>query len=578
MAYQAPVADILRTLSAVAPDSVLEPELAEMILVEAGKVASERLAVVNQAGDRQGARLAEDGVRAPDGYERAYPAIREGGWVGLAYPESVGGQGLPRVLALAVMEMFHGANASLALCPMLSLGAIEALLVHGNEEQQRLYLPKLVSGEWTGSMNLTEPQAGSDVGALTTKAAPNGDGSYALSGQKIFITWGEHDLTENIVHLVLARLPDAPVGVRGVSLFVCTRRLLDENGEVGEANHMKCIGLETKTGIHGSPTCVMEFNGAKAWLVGEPNKGMAAMFTMMNSARVNVGIQGVGIADAACQEALTYARERKQGQSQGVDGSAPIIRHPDVQQMVARMRAKTMAARAICYACGAAADLAEAAGDDAARASAKVRENLLTPIAKAWSTDVGVEVASLGVQVHGGMGFMSETLASQLSRDARIGPIYEGTNGIQAIDLVGRKIAGDSSAGMRAMIAEIDATAKRARESNDAVLAGTGRRLEAGARALEQATDWIVAAYGSERSKALSVATRYLVLAGDVIGGGFLTEMALAAAERSDPNAGEIAALAAVHATVELAGVGEMAAVFDEASAVASALEGSLVA
>ncbi len=578
MAYQAPVADILRTLLAVTPEGALEAELSEMILTEAGKVASERLAVVNQAGDRQGARLEADGVRAPDGYETAYPAIQEGGWVGLAYPEEVGGQGLPRVLALAVMEMFHGANASLALCPMLSLGAIEALLVHGSEEQKRLYLPKLVTGEWSGTMNLTEPQAGSDVGALTMKAVPNGDGSYALTGQKIFITWGEHDLTENIVQLVLARLPDAPPGSKGVSLFVCTRRLLDEDGNVGEPNRMKCIGLETKTGIHGSPTCVIEFNGAKAWLVGEPNRGMAAMFTMMNSARVNVGIQGVGIADAACQEAFAYARERRQGQAQGVEGSAPIVRHPDVQQMLASMRSKALAARAICYACGAAADVAETGADEAERAVAKVRENLLTPIAKAWSTDVGVEVANLGVQVHGGMGFMSETLASQLNRDARIGPIYEGTNGIQAIDLVGRKVAGDGGAGMRALIAEIDADAERARASNDAVLASAGRRLELGARALEAATAWIVEAYGAERSRALSVATRYLKLAGNVVGGGYLVRIALKAAESEDPAAEEMAALAAVHATVELAGVSDIVAVFEEASAVASTLERSMVA
>ncbi len=573
MAYQAPTSDIMNTLRCVAPDGAFDEDLWGMIVVEAGKVAG-RLAEVNQSGDAIGAKLGESGVAAPDVYREAYAAVREGGWIGLPFPEEVGGQGLPRMLALVVMEMFQAANTSLALAPMLSLGAIEALVAHGSPEQVERYLPKIVSGEWTGTMNLTEPQAGSDVGALKTKAVPNGDGSYAITGQKIFITWGEHDLTDNIIHLVLARLPDAPAGTKGVSLFLCPRRMVEADGSLGAMNAVKCIGLETKIGIHGSPTCVMEYDGATGWLIGEPNRGMAAMFTMMNSARVNVGMQGVGIADAACQEALAYARERKQGAAPGVDGSAAIVRHPDVQQMLTAMRAKTLAARAICYACCAAADEVAAGGEGAK--AAKAREDLLTPIAKAWGTDVGVEVASLGVQVHGGMGFMNETLAAQLFRDARIGPIYEGTNGIQAIDLVGRKLAGDKGAAMKAMLADVNATAEAARASNDAALSRAGRGLERGARELEAASAWMVETFAADRAKALYAATRYQSFAAEVIGGHYLTKMALDAAERGAAEAGELASLAAFHAASAL-GVVDVTELLQVAAEASGNLAGGLV-
>ncbi|MEO1405492.1 MAG: acyl-CoA dehydrogenase family protein, partial [Pseudomonadota bacterium] len=414
MPYDAPVSDLAFTLDKIAGLSRLEglsglqsydPDLVGPILEEAGKLARDVLAPLNQEGDKAGALLTENGVKAAPGFAEAYGAFRDGGWMGLAFPEEWGGQGLPKALALAVMEMVHGANMAFGLCPLLTFGSIEALLAHGTEEQKQTYLPNLIAGNWTGTMNLTEPQAGSDVGALKSKAIPNGDGSYSITGQKIYITWGDHDIAENIVHLVLARLPDAPEGSKGVSLFVAPKFLVNEDGTLGERNALKCIGLEKKLGIHASPTCVMEYDGAKGWLVGAPNKGLACMFTMMNSARLNVGLEGVAVGEAAYQTAHAYAQERKQGKAEGVDGAAPILHHADVRRTLTTMRARVAAARAICYACGVAADLAENAETEDAKADAKLREDLLTPIAKAWSTDIGVEVASMGVQVHGGMGF-----------------------------------------------------------------------------------------------------------------------------------------------------------------------------
>ncbi len=444
------------------------------------------LAPLNPIGHKTGAKLTDAGVVAAPGLSDAYRQFVEGGWMGLAFPEAFGGQGLPKPLALAVFEMIHGANMAFGLCPLLSFGAIEALLAHGSEELQQTYLPKLISGEWTGAMNLTEPQAGSDVGALVTKAVPNGDGSYAITGQKIFITWGDHDMTPNIIQLVLARLPDAPAGSKGISLFVAPKFFVNADGSLGERNSFKCIGLEHKMGIHASPTCVMEYSGAKGWLVGEPNKGLAAMFTMMNSARLNVGLEGVAVGEAALQAGVAYAQDRKQGAAPGVQGSAPIIHHPDVQRMLATMASGVQAARAICYACGAAADLAEHHPDEAVRKANKAREDLLTPLAKAWSTDRSIEVTNLGVQIHGGMGFMSETAAAQYYLDARITPIYEGTNGIQAMDLVGRKLSGDGGAAMAAMLADVRATAREARATNQPKFVGdrgpAGRRSERAGR------------------------------------------------------------------------------------------------
>lgn len=559
MPYNAPVNDLVFTLEKMAGLTRVETNggfqnyesgLIILILEEAGKFARDVLAPLNQAGDKIGSTLGPDGVITAPGFKEAYEAYRDGGWIGLGFPEKWGGQGLPKALALAVMEMVHGANMAFGLCPMLSLGAIEAIMAHGSEEQKQMYLPNLVSGKWTGTMNLTEPQAGSDVGALTTKAVPDEDGSYALTGQKIYITWGDHDVAENIIHLVLARLPDAPEGSRGVSLFLAPKFLVQPDGTLGGRNSVHCIGLEKKLGIHASPTCVMEYAGAKAWLIGAPNRGLAAMFTMMNSARLNVGLEGVGIGEAAFQSALEYARDRKQGKAEGIDGPAAIIYHPDIRRTLVMMRARTMAARAICYACGVAADLAEH-GPEQGKDAARQREDLLTPLAKAWSTDMGVEVASMGIQIHGGVGFMNETLAAQLYKDARIAPIYEGTNGIQAIDLVGRKLSMNDGLAMTDMLAEITQTALEARQSNDADFVAIADHLDTGAAALQEATGWMVEAMKGNRKEGLGGATAYLALAGDVIGGHYLLRGALEA--RGDEAMTHMLGLAAFFAETDLA-------------------------
>lgn len=570
MAYSAPVNDISHALQNMAGLSRLQnaegmtpfdDELVSAILEEAGKLARDVLAPLNATGDKEGSQLTDAGVRAASGFKDAYAQFQEAGWMGLAFPEEWGGQGLPKAVALAVMEMVHGSNMAFGLCPMLSFGAIEALLAHGSDEQKQKYLPRLISAEWTGTMNLTEPQAGSDVGALKTKAIPKADGSYAITGQKIYITWGDHDLTDNIIHLVLARLPDAPAGSRGVSLFLVPKRLVHDDGSLGEINGVKCIGLEKKVGIHASPTCVMEYSDATGWLIGEENKGLAHMFTMMNSARLNVGLEGVGVGEAAAQAAISFAKERKQGKVKGIDGAAPIIHHADVRRMLTEMQSRVAAARAICYACGVNADLAER-GDE----QASWREEVLVPIAKAWSTDMGVDVASLGVQVHGGMGFMDETLAAQLYRDARIAPIYEGTNGIQAIDLAGRKLALADGAAMQLMLDEVAATARSARDANETQMVHLAERLEQAHASLTEATAWMRETMASDRDTALSGATAYLKLAGDVIGGHFLIRGVLAArsGDASAKDRNRALALAGFFAETSLASApGHVAAITD---------------
>jgi alkylation response protein AidB-like acyl-CoA dehydrogenase len=464
----------------------LDADTLAAILEGGGALAAETLAPLNRSADQAGVVLKDGAVTSAPGLKDAYTQFAQGGWGGLAAHPDYGGQGLPRAVALAVFENLQAANMSFGLLPMLTLGAIEALEAHGQKDQRDLYLTKLISGEWTGTMNLTEPQAGSDVGALTTKAVPQADGSYSISGQKIFITWGEHDLTPNIIHLVLARIEGAPGGSKGISLFIVPK-FRDEDGS---RNAVRCIGVEEKMGIHASPTCTMAYEGATGWLLGEENKGLAAMFTMMNAARVNVGMQGVGIAEAAYQKALAYAQERKQG-------GAMIIEHPDVRRMLLTMKSKIQAGRAICYATAVAAD-----------AGNKKREDVLTPIAKSWCTDMGVEVASLGVQIHGGMGYVEEGGAAQFYRDARIAPIYEGTNGIQAMDLIGRKLSTDRGETMRRFIGE---ALQLSSTSQHPVAA----RLYAAAQALEEATAFMLAA---DRADALAGASAYLDLAGDTIG------------------------------------------------------------
>jgi 3-(methylthio)propanoyl-CoA dehydrogenase len=424
------------------------PDMVDAILEGAAQLAMGEWAPLNRVGDKQNPLWNDGTVTMPPGFKTAYKAYVEGGWGSIDCPTEVGGQGLPFALATVVLEDMGTANMGFNLCPMLTVGAIEALHTHGSDQQREVYLPKLVSGEWTGTMNLTEPQAGSDVGALRSTATPNSDGSYAIRGTKIYITFGEHDLADNIIHLVLARTPDAPAGTKGISLFLVPKILPD-----GTRNDLRCVSIEHKLGIHASPTCVMSYGdegGATGWLIGPEMGGMRAMFTMMNNARLNVGLQGVQIAERATQQALYYAKDRVQVK--------PIIEHPDVRRMLLRMKTLTEASRALLYYAAGQVDRARLGQEDA-----KVRADLLTPLAKAYGTDIGCEVASIGIQVHGGMGFVEETGAAQHYRDARIAPIYEGTNGIQAADLVGRKLAGDGGTGLARLIADIRAEAKDAR-------------------------------------------------------------------------------------------------------------------
>jgi alkylation response protein AidB-like acyl-CoA dehydrogenase len=465
MAYRSPVADIRFILDKVVPFAPLAAtdrfaeatdETVEAVLTEAARLCDEVMAPLLRAGDLHPARLENGGVRSSPGFREAYAQLAAGGWVAVAAPAEYGGMGLPQTLCVAINDMMSGANLALQLNPLLTQGQIEALEHHADDALKALYIPKLISGQWAGTMNLTEPQAGSDVGALRTRAEPSGPdtyaGTYAVTGQKIFISWGDSDFCENICHLVLARLPGAAAGTKGISLFMVPKFIPDAAGRPGEANSLKVVSLEHKMGLHGSPTCVMSFEGATGWLVGEAGKGMAAMFTMMNNARLAVGVQGIGVAEAACQKALAYAQDRVQ--------FAPIIEHADVRRMLAEMRAEIFAARSIALACAVALDMGRATGepDWLARAA------LLTPIAKAYGTDVGIWVAEQGVQVHGGMGFIEETGAAQFCRDVRVTAIYEGTNGIQAMDLVGRKMIDEGRAAFRLM-QEVEDAAKSAREA-----------------------------------------------------------------------------------------------------------------
>ena len=455
MSFTTPVREQRLILDEVAQVGEIEggpdSETVDAVLEGAAALAEGEFAPLARIGDTLGSRWDNGVVTTPPGFKEAWNAFVEGGWMTLAAPEEHGGQGLPFVLSAALMDDLNAANVGFALCPMLSMGAIEAIERHGSDELKRDYLPKIVSGEWPATMNLTEPQAGSDVGALKTKAEPNGDGSWRLKGTKIFITYGEHDLSDQIVHMVLARTPGSPEGTRGISLFLVPKILPD-----GSRNDLRCVSIEHKMGIHASPTCVMSYgdeDGAIGWLVGPENGGMAAMFTMMNNARLNVGLQGVGIAERATQRAVAYALERKQGQRNRLP--VPIAEHPDVRRMLMRMRALTMGARALAYYAFGQLDRG-ARGDP----QAAMRADVLTPLVKAWCTDVGCEVASLGVQVHGGMGYIEETGAAQHLRDARIAPIYEGTNGIQAADLVGRKLGLDGGLAFDGLIADIEAEAE----------------------------------------------------------------------------------------------------------------------
>ncbi|MCU0901417.1 MAG: acyl-CoA dehydrogenase [Cypionkella sp.] len=491
------------------------PETVDAVLGEAGRLASEVIAPVNRAGDKVPARLENGIVRTSPGFAEAYAAMAEGGWVAIAAGTAHGGMGLPLTLASAVNDMFSGACLALQLNPLLTQGQIEALEHHADDRLKALYLPKLISGEWGGTMNLTEPQAGSDVGALRSKAEPNEDGSYAITGQKIYITWGDTDFQANTVHLVLARLPDGAPGTAGISLFLVPKFLPDAAGKPGLRNSLHVVSLEHKLGIHGSPTCVMQFDGAKGWLVGAPHKGMAAMFTMMNNARLGVGLQGVGVAEAAYQQAYDYAMTRQQGRTAD-PGSPTIIGHADVRRMLATMKAQVFSARAICLSCAVAIDMGTATDDPAWKA----RAAFLTPIAKAYGTDVGVAVASDGVQIHGGMGFIEETGAAQFLRDVRITPIYEGTNGIQAMDLVARKMMDNGEAAFR-LLREIEMGAAAARTG----LPDLAEDVWQAGETLREATEALLTQDMTDR---FAGAVPYLRAFALVLGGHFHLKAALA--------------------------------------------------
>ncbi len=519
------------------------PDLVDAVLEEAGKFAAGVLSPLNWAGDQTGCKLQDGVVTTAPGFKDAYRQFVAAGWTGLNGSPEWGGQGLPHLVSAAVSEMWNSANMAFCLCPMLTSGVVNAVLRHGSGAQQQTYLRKLVTGEWTGTMNLTEPQAGSDLSAVRTRAVPEGE-HYRLYGTKIFITWGEHDMADNILHLVLARTPDAPEGVKGISLFVVPKYLVNADGSLGARNEVKCVSIEHKLGIHASPTCVMAYgdkDGAIGYLVGEENRGLEFMFTMMNFARLEVGIEGVAIAERAYQRALGYAKERVQGRPIGVRGGerVTIIHHPDVRRMLMTMKAQTEAMRALAAAASAALDQAHRHADRSERLKHQAVFDLLTPVVKGWCTELSTELASLGVQVHGGMGYVEETGAAQHLRDARITSIYEGTTGIQANDLIGRKVAAEKGMTAKALIQEMRAFDKDLAGYTHPALAVIRRALADGVTALDEATDWMLETYPYNALAAGAGAVPYLKLWGTVAGGWQMARAAHIAKTRLDAGAGD---------------------------------------
>jgi len=543
MTYTAPLKDMLFVLKELADiDSVAalpgfddaNLDTAQAILDEAAKLCGEVLAPLNVEGDRAPSTWHDGEVTSAPGFRAAFRQFVEGGWQGLQHPHEYGGQGLPKLIATPCLEMINAANLSFALCPLLTDGAIEALLTAGSDEQKSRYVPKLISGQWTGTMNLTEPQAGSDLALVRTRAQREADGTYRVFGTKIFITWGEHEMAENIVHLVLARTPDAPAGVKGISLFIVPKFLVNEDGSLGARNDVHCVSIEHKLGIKASPTTVLQYGdhgGAIGYLVGEENRGLEYMFIMMNAARFGVGMQGVAVADRAYQKAVSYAKERVQ--SRPVDGSAQqpvtILHHPDVRRMLATMRALTEGARALAYVAAAHSDHAHRNPDEQERARHAAIYEFLVPIVKGWSTEMVNEVASLGVQVHGGMGFIEETGAAQYYRDARILAIYEGTTAIQANDLVGRKTVRDGGAVARALLAEVAATIEALGQADGAAAASMRKQLERGAQALANVVEFVVSHTKRDPNAVFLGSVPYLMLAGVVLGGWQMARALLAA-------------------------------------------------
>ncbi|PVX83822.1 acyl-CoA dehydrogenase [Paraburkholderia unamae] len=549
--YHAPTSDMLFVMKELAGLEEIArlpggedatPETVEAVLQEAAKLCGEVIEPLNTEGDRNPSRWENGVVHATPGFKEAFRQYVEGGWQGVQHPQDYEGQGLPKLVGTPCMEMLNAANLSFALCPLLTDGAIEALLTAGSEAQKQRFVPKLISGDWTGTMNLTEPQAGSDLAAVRTRAEPQGDGTYKLFGTKIFITWGEHDMTENIVHLVLARTPTAPEGVKGISLFIVPKFLVGDDGTLGARNDVHCVSIEHKLGIKASPTAVLQFGdhgGALGQLIGEENRGLEYMFIMMNAARFAVGMQGVAVADRAYQKALAYAKERVQ--SRPVDGSAKqavtIIHHPDVRRMLGTMRALTEAARALAYVAAGESDRAHGAPDEAARERHQARYEYLVPIVKGWSTELALEVTSLGVQVHGGMGFIEETGAAQFYRDARILPIYEGTTAIQANDLVGRKTLRDGGAAARALLADIARSVDALGAHEGAAFESMRKHLALGREALGSVVDFVLAKAKSDPNAVFAGSVPYLKLAGIVLGGWQMARAMLASQRlmASDP-------------------------------------------
>ena len=540
MSYTAPVKDIAFALNHVIGLADLAkldgyedaaPDLVDAILDESAKFTADVLAPLNWSGDQQGSQLLEGGVKTPDGWKDAYAQFVDNGWGSLSFSQEFGGQGLPMTIAAAVQEMWHSANMSFGLCPLLTQGAVDAIEHHGSDELKQRYLPKMVEGVWSGTMNLTEPQAGSDLAAVRTRAEPAGD-HYLITGQKIYITYGDHDLTENIIHLVLARLPDAPEGVKGISLFIVPKFMVKDDGSLGERNDVHCVSLEHKLGIHASPTCVMSYGdngGAIGYLVGKEHHGLQYMFTMMNMARHAVGVEGYGIAERAYQQALAYAKDRKQGKTllgKSADDQA-IINHPDVRRILMTMRSTIEAMRGLGLECAAAFDHAKRNSDEATRKKMQRRGELLTPLVKAWSTEMGVELCSLGVQVHGGMGFIEETGAAQFLRDARITPIYEGTTAIQANDLIGRKTTRDGGEGIGELMADMHSVLAELEQSDHLDLKAISKRFKPAITAAESATKWLLGQNDATLPSATSV--EFLMMHGRLAGGWMMARSALAA-------------------------------------------------
>ena len=551
--YNAPIRDmqfVMRELAGLDAVAALpgcedaSPDVVDAILEEAGKFAGGVLAPLNWTGDQEGARWDNGVVHTATGWKEAYKQFAEAGWTGLACEPEFGGQGLPKLVSTAVMEMWKSANMAFSLCPMLTNGAIESIKLRGTDEQKAAYLPKMVSGEWTGTMNLTEPQAGSDPAAVRTRAVPQGDGTYKTFGQKIFITYGEHDMTDNIIHLVLARLPDAPEGVKGISLFVVPKFLLNADGTPGERNDVHCVSIEHKLGIHASPTAVLAFGdkgGAIGTLVGEANRGLEYMFIMMNEARFAVGMEGLALSERAYQQALAYAKDRVQGTEAGVRGGpkVSIIHHADVRRMLMSMKSQIEAQRALAYVVGAATDMAHHHPDEAVRAQNQAFMDLMIPVVKGWLTESSIELTSTGVQVHGGMGFIEETGAAQHFRDARITSIYEGTTAIQANDLIGRKIARESGQTVKAVIAEMRKVEASLAEASGDEFAAMRKSLSAGVTALEEAVAYIVATYGQDIKAASVGSVPFLKLLGIVAGGWQMGRAALVSARRLAEGGGD---------------------------------------